>query len=115
MVKTILRLEGLATFIASVYFYSIVSGNWFLFFALILVPDLAMLGYLRNKAFGSLVYNLLHNYVLGIAKILFGIYIANSLLVALGIILLAHVGMDRFLGFGLKYPTNFKHSHFQKV
>jgi hypothetical protein len=26
-----------------------------------------------------------------------------------------HVGFDRFLGYGLRYPTDFKDSHLQQV
>lgn len=102
MIKSISKLEGLAIFLASVYFYNITSGNWVLFIALILVPDLAMLGFLRSRAFGSMTYNLVHNYAIGLAKVFLGIFIGNNFVVSLGIILLAHVGMDRFLGFGLK-------------
>jgi hypothetical protein len=27
----------------------------------------------------------------------------------------AHIGMDRLLGYGLKYPTDFKDTHLQRV
>jgi len=31
------------------------------------------------------------------------------------LIWLAHIGFDRALGFGLKYPTHFKDTHLQHV
>jgi hypothetical protein len=30
---------------------------------------------------------------------------------ALGLLWLAHIGMDRAFGFGLKYPDSFRHTH----
>jgi hypothetical protein len=30
---------------------------------------------------------------------------------ALALIWLAHIGLDRALGYGLKYPTAFRHTH----
>ena len=31
------------------------------------------------------------------------------------LIWLAHIGMDRLLGYGLKYPSAFKDTHLQRV
>jgi hypothetical protein len=35
--------------------------------------------------------------------------------VQLALIWFAHIGMDRTVGYGLKYPTEFKDSHLQRV
>ena len=35
--------------------------------------------------------------------------------IKLGLIWLAHIGMDRAIGYGLKYPTNHKDTHLQRV
>jgi hypothetical protein len=32
-----------------------------------------------------------------------------------GLIWIVHIGMDRMLGFGLKYPTGFKETHLQRA
>jgi Domain of unknown function (DUF4260) len=32
-----------------------------------------------------------------------------------GLIWLAHIGIDRVLGYGLKYPTGFKDTHLSRV
>jgi hypothetical protein len=37
-----------------------------------------------------------------------------ALLIA-GVVLVAHIGMDRLSGFGLKYATGFKDTHSQRV
>lgn len=115
MVKNILRAEGLAVFAASLYFYNQLSGNWLLFILLILVSDFSMIGYLKDTKLGSITYNLGHNYILALLIIFAGIFTNNNFLTSLGLILSAHVGADRLLGFGLKYPTNFKDTHIQKV
>jgi hypothetical protein len=115
MVSLILKLEGLAVFAAALYFYWQFGGNWILFVLLLLAPDISMIGYLKDKSLGATIYNLGHNLVLALGIIFVGIYLANNLIVALGLILTAHVGIDRFFGFGLKYPTNFKDTHLQRL
>ena len=115
MVKNILRLEGLAVFLASLYFFNQISGDWFLFVLLIIVPDISMIGYLKDKKLGSITYNLVHNYVLALAVIFYGILANSDLVTSLGLILSAHIGTDRLVNYGLKYPSNFKDTHINKV
>jgi hypothetical protein len=33
----------------------------------------------------------------------------------IALIWFAHIGTDRFLGYGLEYPTRFKDTHLQRV
>lgn len=115
MVKKILHLEGLAVLVASLYFYNMLNGNWWLFALLLLTPDISMIGYLKDKKLGAITYNLGHNYLLGLPLIFGGIIFENQLLTQLGLIFTSHVGMDRMLGFGLKYASHFKDTHLQKV
>ncbi len=115
MVKKILHLEGMTVFIASLYFYYATNGNWWLFALLLLTPDLSMIGYLKDKKIGAITYNLVHNYVLAILLVFLTLIFKNDLFIYLSLILTAHIGMDRMLGFGLKYKTNFKDTHLQKV
>lgn len=115
MVKKILHLEGLAVLIASLYFYHATNGNWWLFALLLLTPDLSMIGYLKDKKLGAITYNLVHNYVLAIFLVFLTLIFKNDLFIYLSLILTAHIGMDRMLGFGLKYKSNFKDTHLQKV
>lgn len=116
MNRKILQLEGLVFLLTALYFYYIFNGNWILFAVLLFTPDISMVGYFVNKKIGALLYNLVHNYVLALLIIAGGFFIfENSLLISLGLILFAHVALDRFLGFGLKYPTDFKGTHLQKL
>ncbi len=115
MPNFLLRLEGLTVLVAAVVAYAHQGGSVWLFLALLLAPDLAMIGYARNVRVGSMVYNAVHVYTLpallaGLALIL---NVPTLLLIAL--IWLAHIGMDRVAGYGLKYPTEFKDTHMQRV
>src|SRR6266480_2321664 len=104
MVKKILHLEGLAFFLSALFFYNQLHGNWLVFILLLFTPDISMIGYLRDKKLGAILYNSMHNYVLSLLIIFVGTLIfKNSFIIQLGIILFAHVGLDRLLGFGLKY------------
>ncbi len=103
-VSTLLRIEGLAAFAAAIATYQVLGGNWWLFAALILVPDLAFLGYARGGVFGARVYNLAHTYTLPAALAALA-YITGALyLLPFAAIWVAHIGLDRALGYGLKYP-----------
>ena len=74
-----------------------------------------MIGYLKNPKLGAVIYNLIHNFILSISLILLGFVINNQLVIFAGIILSAHIGMDRALGYGLKKPTGFKDTHLGKI
>jgi hypothetical protein len=113
--KILLRLEGTAVLIAACIAYQQVHGSWLLFAVLLLSPDLFMLGYLLNPKIGAAAYNLVHTYI-GPILLLCIVWIANSpSALPFVLIWLAHVGMDRMFGYGLKYPTAFKDTHFCRV
>lgn len=113
--RTLLHLEGLAVLVLSLLVYSTLAGSWTQFALLFLTPDLFMLGYLLNKRVGAVCYNLAHTYVAALGIIAIGYFDGSSFLLAFGVIVTAHIGFDRMLGFGLKYPTGFKDTHFQRV
>jgi hypothetical protein len=70
-----------------------------------------MVGYLRDARLGAAVYNLGHTYALPAAMSLLGLAGHHPLTVALGLVWLGHIGMDRLAGYGLKYDTDFQHTH----
>lgn len=107
----LLRLEGLVLLAGSLLLYAQNRGEWGAFLALLLVPDLSMLGYLAGPAVGAAIYNLFHNYLPPAALAAFGVLSGNQLLLLLALIWLAHIGMDRLLGYGLKYSSGFKDTH----
>ena len=116
MVRIILRLEGLTALSLAIglyFFYA--EASWILLAALILVPDISMLGYVRNTRLGAITYNLGHNYILAVAVSMSGVLLDNSLTTSLGLILVAHIGMDRAMEYGLKYTTHFKDTHLSRL
>lgn len=115
MTKTILHFEGLAIFISSIIVYGMVEYNWWLFAVLLLAPDLSMLGYLKNEKIGAYVYNIFHTYVIALLVLGLGYVMDVNLLIAIGVIWTAHIGMDRLFGFGLKYTDSFQSTHLGKL
>jgi hypothetical protein len=109
--RIMLHLEGLAMLMAALVLYSRVSGEWGAFVLLLLTPDLSALGYLAGVRVGSITYNAVHFYAAPIALGLVSLLGGWSLGLSLALIWFAHIGMDRLLGYGLKYPTNFKDTH----
>ena len=114
-VKAILRLEGAAAFAAAVALYAHAGFSWPLFALLILAPDLAMLFYLVGPRAGAAAYNLVHTYALALPLALAGFWFASPIAAALGLIWIAHIGMDRMLGYGLKYPSGFADTHLGRI
>ena len=113
--KLLLHLEGLANFITAIALYANQQGNWWTFALLLFTPDVAMLGYLHSTRLGAFTYNLAHTYITPLLLIALSVAIASPLLMHLALILLAHIGMDRMVGYGMKYPTAFKDTHLGKV
>lgn len=111
----LLRLEELPLFVVAIASYWALGGNGWLFIILLLVPDVAMLAYGINKQVGSIVYNVAHFYGLPLAVIALGLLTNTPLATQIGIIWFAHISMDRMVGYGLKYETNFKDTHLQRI
>jgi hypothetical protein len=88
---------------------------WWLFVALILAPDLSMVGYAAGLGVGAAAYDVAHTYALPVLLAALGVIAGTEVAVQVGLIWLAHIGIDRALGYGLKYPTGFKDTHLQRV
>ncbi len=112
----LLRVEGATLLILSVLLYGLNNaGGWLLFVLLFLVPDLSMLGYLAGRRRGAVAYNLFHTYALPGLLAVFGLLAGGPLVVSVGLVWLAHIGFDRMVGFGLKYPTGFFDTHLHRL
>jgi len=81
----------------------------------LLVPDISMVGYLANSRVGAMIYNLIHNWTLALLVLGLGWWLAVDAMLLTGALLLAHVGMDRALGYGLKLPTDFRDTHLGRI
>jgi hypothetical protein len=113
--RLLLHLEGAALLVAMLALYAHFGYSWWLFALLLLVPDIFMAGYLLNPRIGSALYNLAHTSTLPllVAGLCFVLNLPLGLQLAL--IWLAHIGMDRMIGYGLKYPSEFTDTHLARV
>ncbi|MFI5034902.1 MAG: DUF4260 domain-containing protein [Acidimicrobiales bacterium] len=110
-----MRVDGLVLLVATVVLFAAQHQPWWLYPALVLAPDLSMVGYRRGTAVGALWYNVGHSYLAPAIVVLAGWRSASSLTVALGLIWLGHVGADRALGYGLKYDSGFADTHLGRL
>ena len=111
----LLRLEGLFELVlVGVAYQHIYPGRWGFFALLFLAPDLSLLPYLHSQGkFSAALYNSAHNYVLPLALGLGAWRWGWPLGGRLALIWIAHIGFDRVLRFGLKFPGEFKLTHIQ--
>ncbi|HVN93954.1 MAG TPA: DUF4260 domain-containing protein [Terracidiphilus sp.] len=111
----LLRLEGLVVAAATGILFARTGVSWWLFAALWLAPDLSMLGYLAGSCRGARVYNAFHTYigpgVLALCSLLPEAHIA----LAVALIWANHIGVDRLLGYGLKYGDGFGFTHLGRM
>jgi len=114
-VLIILRLEGLAAAALSAVFYARTDASWWLFAALWLTPDLSMLGYLAGANWGARIYNAIHTYITPATLAVSALLLHTPALVPVALIWINHIGVDRLMGYGLKYPNGFKWTHLGKL
>ena|SRR5215472_3772024 len=113
--RWLLQAEGAAVFAAALTFYGYGHFRWWLFAVLILVPDISLIGYVINVRLAAMLYNLVHTSVGPIFLLLLAAILPAPQLTPYGLIWLTHLGFDRMIGAGLKYPTQFRDTHLQHV
>jgi hypothetical protein len=115
LVTILLRLEGAAALVGGILLYQQTGADWILFIVLLLLPDVSILGYARGPAIGAVIYNLVHTWALAGALLGVGFLLQVPIAFGAGAALLAHIGGDRLLGYGLKYPTSFQDTHLGRI
>ncbi len=110
-----IRLEWAAVTVAAIVLYALSGVSWWLFALLILTPDLSMLGYLAGPRVGAVAYNALHILVIPLLLALAGYVLANSMAMAIGLIWIIHIAVDRTLGYGLKLSSGFQDTHLGRI
>ena len=113
--RVLLHAEGVAVATGATVLYFDAGHPWWLFLALALAPDLSMIGFAAGARVGAATYDAVHTYALPVALAVVGVAAGIDGAVAIGLVWLAHIGVDRALGYGLKYPTGFKDTHLQRV
>ena len=114
-VRSWLRLEGLAAFGAGLVLYAVNGGDWLWVFPALLLPDLSAAGYLVSSRIGAFTYNLFHNWAPGFVVLALALWLGSPGLQIVAAILIAHVGIDRAIGYGLKLPGSFQETHLGRM
>lgn len=113
-VLALLRLEGAAAFAAGLVAYFALTDGWLTFAIFSLTPDLAMVGYAFGPRVGARLYNFAHTYLAPAVLTGLGLWALPALL-PVASVWLAHIGIDRALGYGLKSETSFGLTHLGRV
>ena len=114
-VKLLLRAEGAAPAGVLGYFVWTSGVGWMWVVGVLIAPDLSLAGYYFGAKRGAFIYNCAHTYVGPALAAGAGFALGNSLLVSIATIWALHIGIDRFAGFGLKYPTSFSDTHLGRL
>ena len=88
--------------------------HWGRFAYLFLIPDVSLMAYLKGTSgWATNTYNAAHTYAVPLLLGLFAFWHHREFAGEMSLIWAAHIGMDRMLGYGLKYAGSFKITHVQ--
>lgn len=113
--RVTLQVEGAAIAALALLAYGQTGFGWGAAALLALAPDLFMLGYLGGARRGAALYNLGHSYLMPLALWGAADLLGAPAAQAVALIWVAHIGVDRALGYGLKYRDGFKSTHLGRV
>ena len=109
--RILLRAEGLTVFLGATAAFFGLDGPLWLYLVLALAPDLSMVGYAAGPRVGSYCYNAAHTYVVPLALAGIGLWASVPVALLVAAVWTAHIGVDRLVGYGLKHPDEFGHTH----
>lgn len=115
MPRLLLRIEGAALVLGAVFLFHRLGGNWWLFAALILVPDVSFAAYFLGTRPGAIAYNAMHVLFVPVALGIAGFLLPSFDLISIALIWVTHIGADRALGFGLKYGAGASFTHLGRI
>ncbi len=113
--KRFLRLEGLALFAASLVAFIYLKQSFWIFAGLFLVPDLCLAVYIVGPRRGAIVYNICHSTIGPCLLAIYSVLAGEMFVQVIASIWLAHIGFDRAIGYGLKYPSDFRDTHLGRI
>src|SRR5712672_1101128 len=114
-VRTLLQLEGLTLFAGMTLLYAVWDGSWWVYAILFLAPDLSFAAYLADPKVGAIVYNAAHSYMAPVSLMVAGFALSSPLVLSIAMIWMAHIGIDRALGYVLKYGKGFTFTHLGRI
>ena len=103
-----MRADAVAIFIAAVGATMVTHGRWWWFFALFLVPDLSMTGYLFGSRAGAVAYNTAHMYAWPLVLLATGLASHASFSTTAALSWIAHIALDQAVGYGLKFTDGIR-------
>ena len=113
--RVLLRIEGAAVAAGALALYFHLGYGWVALVVFALAPDLAAAGYAFGPRVGAVAYDIAHCEALPLTVGVIGVLHGADSHVQVALIWLLHIGADRAIGYGLKYPTAFKDTHLQRV
>ena len=113
--RTMLRLEGLTLCAGMTLLYAVWGGSWWVYAIVFLAPDISFAAYLAGPRAGAIIYNAAHSYMAPMALMTTGFGTDSPLTLSIAMIWLAHIGIDRALGYGLKYSAGFGFTHLGRI
>jgi len=113
--KVLLKFEELMMFVLGIFMFGLLGYQWWWFLALIIAPDIGMLGYVFSNKIGAIAYNIFHHKGLAILLYFVGLYISSPIIQLVGIIMFSHASLDRVFGYGLKYDKGLKYTHLGEI
>jgi hypothetical protein len=105
------RVEAAGVAIAALMSLWWLDASLFTIAVFALAPDISMLGYLSSPRIGGAIYNVVHVYPAPLALAGIGLYVNSHLALVAAATWIAHIGIDRTLRYGLKFPDAFDHTH----
>jgi hypothetical protein len=113
--RALLRFEEFGQFLLCGVALYVLDAGWWKYPALILLPDISMVGYLAGPKWGARLYNFAHHKALGVALLLVGYLASFPLMMVFGFVWYGHSAMDRMFGYGLKFEDSFHHTHLGNI
>lgn len=113
--KHLLRVEGLVLFGAGLAAFFYLKQSVWVFAGLFLAPDLSMAAYFAGPKPGAIAYNIFHSTIGPLLLAIFGVIWGDLFVQVVSCIWLAHIGLDRALGYGLKYASDFRDTHLGRI
>ena len=112
----ILRSEGVVLLAAALAaYFAGLDEPWWLVPLLLFVPDVFMAGYAASNRVGAWTYDFAHAYPAPALLGAVALVADEPLWQGVALVWFAHIGMDRALGYGLKYETDFKDTHLGRI
>jgi hypothetical protein len=105
-----IRADGAGLLALTLWAVSATHGSWIWFFALLLAPDLSMIGYLFGPRVGAATYNAGHLYAWPVGLLVVGLAHQAPLMTTAALSWIAHIALDTVAGYGLKLSTGFEYT-----